>query len=291
MLKELDIDSEQQSKLLSEGLAQYFLTINEPAGVLYNGYLSGIYPPFKRLRLFSVLPVLNKLVEAHDIATTELKEGLCGQKHQPQVGVAYNWQYYEGLVGKVTQEFHEYCTHCFEREGGHSDLLGLDYYFRYKFLVNRGKREYGTQPSFGDIYPRGIMDVLKALHLSYPKKPIFVTEFGFADVNDLRRPYWMLETVRYILEAKKSGIPVTGVLVWTLVNNFEWELGMSQKFGLFEEAELDKPLLNSGKGIRSWEAWRAAIKAIRLPNPGNLTELQMCYERARQQYKEAGGRL
>jgi len=291
ILKELDIALEQQSKILSEGLARYFLTINEPAGALYNGYLSGIFPPFKRFRLLSVLPVLNKMVEVHDIATAVLKEGLRRQKYQPQVGVAYNWQCHEGLVGKIAQEIHEYCTHRFEREGDHSDFLGLDYYFRYKFLTNRAKREYGTQPSFGDIHPEGIFQVIKALHLCYPKKSIFVAEFGFADMNDLRRPYWILETVRCILEAKKSGIPVKGVLMWTLVNNFEWELGMSQKFGLFDEAELGKPLRNSEKGIRSWEAWRSAIEAIRSSNQENLNRLQKCYESAKQQYKEAGGKL
>ena len=290
ILKECDITSDQQSRILSQGLAQYFITINEPAGVLYNGYLSGIFPPFKRLRVFSVLPVLKRMAEVHSMATTALKEGLRGQEHPPQVGVAYNWQFFEGLVGKIAQEFHELCTERLERGAGESDFLGLDYYFRYKFLANRTKREFGSQPSFGDVYPQGISQVLTALHRSYPSKPVFVTEFGFADGNDLRRPYWILETVRYILEAVNNGVPVKGILLWTLVNNFEWELGMSQKFGLFDESELETPLDNSDKGIRSWEAWQAAIMAIRFPNPECLGELQTCYERAKQQYRESGGK-
>lgn len=291
ILKDLGISPQQRSQMLAEGLVQYFVTINEPAGAIYNGYFSGIFPPFKRLRVSSILRVLDRMVEAHDIAATLLKNGLRGQEHQPRIGVAYNWQYHEGLFGRIVQELHEHCTHRFEREGERSDFLGLDYYFRYKFLVNRTKREYGTQPSFGDIYPEGIFHVLSALHRTCPRKPIFITEFGFADLNDMRKPYWILETVRFILEAKRSGVPIKGVLLWTLVNNFEWELGMSQKFGLFDEIDLDKPLCVSGSGIRSWEAWHVAVRAMRFSQPEDLRRLQLWYEKARHQYKEGGGKL
>jgi beta-glucosidase len=74
------------------------------------------------------------------------------------------------------------------------------------------------------------------MHAKYPAKEIFVSEVGFSDKSDGRRPYWILDTARYIIEAKSKGIPIIGVLLWSLVNNFEWELGMSQKFGLFSEA-------------------------------------------------------
>jgi beta-glucosidase len=283
------LSPEQQLAVASKGLVRYFLTINEPATVLYNGYVSGAFPPFKRLRLVRLLTVLKRLVQAHDIATTVLKEGLRHQWAQPQVGVTYNWQSHEGVVGAVAQAFQEYCTRSFEHEGSSSDFLGLDYYFRYKFLAHRQRREYGTHPSFGDIYPKGISEVLAALHSQFKAKPIFITEFGFADSNDLRRPYWILETVRYILEAKETGIPIQGVLLWTLVNNFEWELGMSPKFGLFDEAELDKLPIRSMNGIRSSEAWCAAIERMRAPGSAAVSRFNACFELAKTQYKEAGG--
>jgi beta-glucosidase/6-phospho-beta-glucosidase/beta-galactosidase len=80
------------------------------------------------------------------------------------------------------------------------------------------------------------------------------------------------------------------MLLWTLVNNFEWQLGMSQKFGLFSEAELNDPPIPSTHGIRSWEAWSAAAKAIGSPTTDNLQALQRCQQTAYAQYKEAGGR-
>jgi hypothetical protein len=149
-------------------------------------------------------------------------------------------------------------------------------------------RQYGDHPSFGDIYPPGIFEVLKQMNELYPKKEIFITEFGFSDKNDTRRPFWILETLRYVLEAVKAGIPVRGMLLWSLVNNFEWEFGMAQKFGLFDESDLEKPLQQSrGDEIRGWEAWRAAVNAIRDPSSEKITALQTCYERAKRQFEQA----
>src|SRR5215469_16197314 len=98
---------------------------------------------------------------------------------------------------------------------------------------------------------------------SYPNKRIFVSEFGFSDAADGRRPYWILKTSWHILQAIKEGIPVDAVLIWTLVNNFEWNYGMSQKFGLFEEGELRTPLSTRSDKIRSWQAWTTAARALR----------------------------
>ena len=132
----------------------------------------------------------------------------------------------------------------FERQGRHSDFLGIHYYFRWKGPLTSGERrrlDYSDQPSFGDVYPAGIRNVIAYVNSRYPAKPIFISEFGFSEECDLRRPYWILETVRHILEAKRAGMPIKGMLLWTLVSNFERQLGMSQKFGLFSEAELNVP--------------------------------------------------
>jgi beta-glucosidase/6-phospho-beta-glucosidase/beta-galactosidase len=99
----------------------------------------------------------------------------------------------------------------------------------------------------------------------------------------------MLETIRYIIDAVRRGLPVRGVLLWSLVNNFEWEYGMSQKFGLFAEDELSGIPVQSTNGIKSWEAWQAVTKAVLAPSPERLRDLQRTYELAYTQYKGAGG--
>jgi beta-glucosidase len=293
ILAELGLSQDAQDKILSEGLVCYFMPINEPTVLLFNSYLGGMFPPYKRGNLLMVRRLLHRLVKVHDMALDEIKQGLKAQKCEPQIGVGHNWQYFEGFLGKVARWFQESFVTSFERQGSHSDFLGIHYYFRWKEPLTAGERrrlDYSDQPAFGDVYPPGIRNVIAQVNSLYPQKPIFISEFGFSDRSDLRRPYWILETVRHILEAKRTGMPIKGMLLWTLVSNFEWQLGMSQKFGLFSESELNEPPVPSTKGIRSWEAWSAASKAIGSPTIDNLQELQRCHRTAYAQYKEAGGR-
>ena len=293
ILVELDLGADAVDKILCDGLVRYFMPINEPTVLLFNSYLGGMFPPYKRGNLLAVRRLLQRLVKVHDIAYDEIKQGLRSQKSEPQVGVGHNWQYFEGFLGKLGQWFQEHFVTNFERRGKHSDFMGIHYYFRWKGRLTSAEKQqldYSDHPSFGDIYPPGIRNVIAEVNSLYPQKPIFISEFGFSDNSDHRRPYWILETVRHILEAKKSGMPIRGMLIWTLVNNFEWQLGMSQKFGLFSEAELHEPPIPSPEGIRSWEAWRAAARTISSPTIDNLKELHRCHQTAYSQYQEAGGR-
>ncbi len=293
ILAQLNMRPDDQDKIISEGLIRYFMTINEPTVLLFGGYVGGQFPPYRRGNLLAVRRLLGRLVQAHDIAWNEMKQGLQAQKCEPQIGVGHNWQYFESFLGKVGHWFQEHFVTSVERQGRHSDFMGLHYYFRWKGPLAASKKrrlDYGGHPSFGDVYPPGVRNVLAHANSLYPQKPIFITEFGFSDTDDLRRPYWILETVRHVLAARKAGIPVRAMLLWTLVSNFEWQFGMSQKFGLFSESQLNEPVVPSAQGIRSWEAWRTACVALASPTVGNLQDLQRCHGSAYLQYKEAGGR-
>jgi beta-glucosidase len=291
-LRDAGLDVQNQDQLLAMGLVKYFMSINEPAAILSNGYLTGIFHPYKHCRLLTMKRILGKLVEAHEIARDEIKRILRSQPQEAQLGIGYNWQCWEGMLGPLMRGLEHIITRTIEKDGTYSDFIGLQYYMRLKLPMlpgERTKRDWSDHPGFGDIYPRGIFDVLKRMHAAYPRKPIFVTEFGFSDAQDLRRPFWILETMRYITEAKRSGVPVEGVLLWSLVNNFEWDQGMSQKFGLFDEPQLDQPLFPSANGIKSWEAWRATTRAVLEHSAESLNELKRVYERAKQQYLDSGG--
>lgn len=284
-------DNNAQDQLLSEGLVKYFMAMNEPMVTPLNGYVTGVFPPYKRGNIVPIKQVLERMVESYDITHDELKtlgKSLPSDR-QPQVGLGYNWNYFDGLFSDTAHKIsNEYVTNKFERDGTKSDFLGLHYYFRMTMpFMNkkRANRDYGEHPGFGDIYPAGVLAELKKMNQVYPNKEIFVSEVGFADQADKRRPYWLLETMRYIIEAKKEGLPVKGVLLWSLVNNFEWELGMDKaKFGMFNEKELTEPLVPSKDGISSWEAWQATIKAITQPSQESLQELQANYQKAINQY-------
>jgi beta-glucosidase len=64
--------------------------------------------------------------------------------------------------------------------------------------------------------------------------PIIVTENGVEDSSDNLRPRYLVQHIHQLWRAVNIGIPIKGYFHWTLVDNFEWERGWSQRFGLWE---------------------------------------------------------
>ena len=51
-------------------------------------------------------------------------------------------------------------------------------------------------------------------------------------VNDIKRVEYHRSHIEQILLAVDEGIPCTGYFAWSLMDNFEWAEGYSQRFGL-----------------------------------------------------------
>ena len=55
---------------------------------------------------------------------------------------------------------------------------------------------------------------------------------GIATDDDTRRCAFIQEAVASVMAARKEGVPVTGYLHWSLLDNFEWQAGYGKTFGL-----------------------------------------------------------
>ncbi len=288
VLQKNGYSQEKQDRLVVEGLVRYFVSINEPINLLLPTYVLGLFPPFKKFRFDLIKKIMAKVISAHDIAINEIRNSQIPITRGPlKIGAAHNWTFFDGIFSSFSHSLiNSKLTRRFEQSKKETDFIGLHYYFRMKLSpFGRKSKVYGDNPYFGDVHPPGILKVLKEINKEYPNKDIFITEFGFSDNNGLRRPFWLLETVWHVIEALEHGVPIKGMLLWTLVNNFEWNLGVHQKFGLFDENELDKPLVpSSGEHIKSWEAWQAAVNAFIKPSKETVEKLQAAYERARHQF-------
>jgi beta-glucosidase len=62
--------------------------------------------------------------------------------------------------------------------------------------------------------------------------PMIVTESGYAGEDDSRRSAFIRAAVDGLEAAMPSGADVRGFFYWSLLDNFEWLLGYSQRFGL-----------------------------------------------------------
>jgi beta-glucosidase len=81
-----------------------------------------------------------------------------------------------------------------------------------------------------DIYPEGIYGAL-ALLWKY-KRPLFVTEAGLADREDVHRANYIERQIVAVERAIKDGMDVRGHMYWSLIDNYEWALGTEKCFGL-----------------------------------------------------------
>ncbi|HQU08303.1 MAG: hypothetical protein B7X04_04380 [Parcubacteria group bacterium 21-54-25] len=290
VMREMEIERIMQDRLIGEGLAQYFMTINEPMAVAGHGNVLGIFPPHRKGRLDIARRVLRTLVAAHDIAYDVLKEATHHANKEALVGVGHNWQFHDGVGSSFFRGVEHYVADTFERDGSFSDFIGLQYYCRTDDF-SRGHRAggMGRYLDWGDVYPAGIHAVLTDMSTRYVGKPVWVTEFGFSDKHDFVRPHLILETMSHIRVAHRDGVPVEGILLWTLAHNFEWVKGMSEYFGLVAEAELPMPLVKKPGEIRSWEAWRAVTSAVLNPSPGTRAVLENASRLAAHQYRRMGG--
>ncbi|MGI8306397.1 GH1 family beta-glucosidase [Saccharopolyspora hattusasensis] len=100
----------------------------------------------------------------------------------------------------------------------------------------------GPLTSFGwEQTPESLTDLLLWLHRHCPDLPLVVAENGaaFPDavdfdgrIRDGERIRYFAEHLRAVHRAIEQGADVRGYLAWSLLDNFEWAMGYSQRFGL-----------------------------------------------------------
>jgi len=95
----------------------------------------------------------------------------------------------------------------------------------------------GSGSSWLKVTPWGIRQVLNWASKEYGQPDIYITENGFSDrqgnLDDLARVYYYKHYWNQVLKAVKlDGVSVKGYYAWSLMDNFEWAMGYTEKFGL-----------------------------------------------------------
>jgi beta-glucosidase/6-phospho-beta-glucosidase/beta-galactosidase len=125
---------------------------------------------------------------------------------------------------------------------GRMDWLGINYYTR---ITVKGTGA-ATLPALSPLttfdytalevwedYPQGIADMATHVHTRYAL-PSYITETGTdGSVDPERIASWLVRHVELVRQANKNGADVRGFFAWSLIDNYEWNHGMSMKFGLY----------------------------------------------------------
>lgn len=92
-----------------------------------------------------------------------------------------------------------------------------------------------------EVAPDGMYEILKQFSRYEGVKELVVTENGaaFGDtrdaagrIQDHQRTQFFQQYLANVLKARREGVNVTGYLVWSLLDNFEWAEGYGPRFGL-----------------------------------------------------------
>lgn len=238
-----------------------WVTINEPDVFAFSAYIEGAFPPGKQ-DLSAALRVLLHMVRAHGRAYHIIHE----LQPEARVGTALHYRGFEPAtwlpVDRWTAKvYHALFNDLFPRAlmdgrfnaivkrervpeaAGTQDFLGVNYYTteKVRFDLLAAKKLFGhlsfpesaalSETGFIANVPAGMAE---SVHWGVQYGvPIIITENGVEDSEDTLRPRYILEHLHALWRAMNSNAIVEGYFHWSLVDNFEWERGWTQRFGLW----------------------------------------------------------
>ena len=258
---------EKYVRKVVDALKEYtnlWVTINEPNVYALSGYGIGAFPPGKK-DLKQAMRVLANMLRGHAAAYRAIHE------LQPEARVGYalhyrpmvprtGWSPLDRLMRNirysgVNMGFPSAISDGVMRSPlgninipeakGTQDYLGLNYYSvdtvwfdlakAGEMFSNSGYPKGADMSDTGMIanLPEGIFDSIKWITRTYPNLPIIITENGVEDFDDHMRPRYLAQHLHQVWRAVNFNWLVKGYFHWSLVDNFEWERGWTQRFGLW----------------------------------------------------------
>lgn len=239
-----------------------WITFNEPTIYAFQGYVRADYPPGVK-DPNRAAHVLKNMLAAHCNVYDELKKIDSNTK----IGIAHQalrfrpYYAYEPIESTVCQQLtnmtHQFVMDFFKTgefkfyipfvaDVTYSrpdiqdkiDFFGVQYYtdpligpeFSIKIMDSTCYPDEKMTHMPFRFYPQGLASLLDECRSI--KKPIWITETGAAASEADQKEYIekALKTASY---AKQCGVKVERVHVWSLIDNFEWNMGWPKQFGLF----------------------------------------------------------
>lgn len=97
-----------------------------------------------------------------------------------------------------------------------------------------------------EINPNGLQEAIEFYAQHYPGLGIMISENGTD--NNADRASFVVDMLDVLGQMIEAGHPILGYMHWSLMDNFEWERGYYQKFGLLE-VDFDNVAPNSTRSV------------------------------------------
>tara|TARA_A100001015_G_scaffold81117_1_gene89842 strand:- start:547 stop:1818 length:1272 start_codon:yes stop_codon:yes gene_type:complete len=240
----------------------FFNTINEPGIFAFFGYFSTNKFPPGIANETKFMNASENIMSAHKKALKTIKY----YNPNAKVGMTHALQEWEDNDKNKLKEYLKYhLEDKFLEASIDDDFIGLQTYtiVRYpksiflkvfntvllkigivrKFILPRiiqvfaGRngattKETRTTKMGYEYRPEAVLYNLKRLNKKFPDKEIFITENGIATDNDDERIEFVTTVLKDVHKFESDNSNVIGYLYWSLLDNFEWDLGYQMNFGL-----------------------------------------------------------
>jgi beta-glucosidase len=160
---------------------------------------------------------------------------------------------YPDELGEIFGEaWPEWPAEDFALIGEQIDFVGVNYYTRnvtrydpnaWPLRAAPVPQKSATYTETGwEVFAQGLTDTLLRVKERYGNPPIYVTENGAAffdpptaedgRVQDPLRVAYLRKHILALHAALRRGVDLRGYFVWSLLDNLEWSLGFSKRFGI-----------------------------------------------------------
>ena len=201
---------------------KFWVVLNEPGYWFVNAYVTKKFPAPKQ-SLFAPIRAYMHMIRAHKKVYKKMKD--------------INKEFFIGIVestGWIAPETLRWVLHDIRNfifpwfVKNYFDFFGLNYYRRAPIIGGN----LGDVSEIGwEIYPEGLYQNIRGAYSRFGK-PIFITENGIADSQDLKRTEFIKTHLQAVARAVTEGIDVRSYFYWSLLDNFEWDSGFWPRFGL-----------------------------------------------------------
>ena len=131
------------------------------------------------------------------------------------------------------------------------DYIGVNYYTRsvtkhnehnYPLKVSPVRQQATYTETGWEVFPQGLTDTLTWIRDRYKNPPVYITENGSAfydppvaengAIDDPLRLSYQKKHLRAVSDAIAQGCDIRGYMAWSFMDNLEWSLGFSKRFGI-----------------------------------------------------------
>ena len=184
-----------------------------------------------------------------DLAATRRADAYMNRQY---LDPAYRGAYPTELIEIFGEAWPEWQADDFALIRQPTDFLGVNYYTRsvvrhdpesWPLRASPVRQPNATYTETGwEVFPRGLTDTLVWVKDRYGNPPVYVTENGAAFVDpatvngsglpDPQRVDYLRHHLRAVRDAIDAGCDIRGYFAWSVLDNLEWSLGFSKRFGI-----------------------------------------------------------